>query len=221
MSPAKASSRSTPEQSEPPAGLRERKKAKTRAAIQQQALRLFRDQGYDATTMEQIAEAAEVSTSTVFRYFATKEDLVVSDEQEAFFIRAWRAQPEDLPLVRALRFAIRDTLQGLSPSELAVHRDRDMLMFTVPELWAAGLANVARATQTITELVAERSGRAVDDAAVRALSGSVFGIVMDEMLRWARDPGRDIAAELDRVLAFLDDDGFNRLMAEGASEDRS
>lgn len=57
------------EDNRPPVGLRERKKAKTKAAIQQHALRLFRQQGYQATTVEQIAEAAEVSPSTFFRYF--------------------------------------------------------------------------------------------------------------------------------------------------------
>ncbi|SOR83527.1 MULTISPECIES: TetR/AcrR family transcriptional regulator [Streptomyces] len=185
---------------------RERKKAKTRAAIQQEALRLFRDQGYEATTIEQIAEAAEVSASTVFRYFATKEDLVVSDD-ETFFVQAFRAQPPELPPVQAMRRALYSTLEGLSATEMSTQRDRDILMVTVPELWSASLGNVKQTLRTLAELVAERTGAGPSDAPVRALSGAIFGIMMDVMLRWANQPELDPAAELDRLLACLED-GF-------------
>ena len=74
-------------------GLRERKKAKTKSAIQSHAIRLFREQGFAATTVEQVAEAAEVSPSTVFRYFATKEDLVVNDDYDPIiFARSRRSR---------------------------------------------------------------------------------------------------------------------------------
>ncbi|HUJ75276.1 MAG TPA: TetR family transcriptional regulator, partial [bacterium] len=73
-----------------PTGLRERKKAKTRAVIQQHALRLMKEQGYQATTVEQIAEAAEVSPSTFFRYFPTKEDVVLYDVLDPVLMREFR-----------------------------------------------------------------------------------------------------------------------------------
>src|SRR5215470_9181781 len=78
-------------------GLRERKKAKTRAAIRQHAFQLFREQGYEATTVEQIAEAAEVSHSTFFRYFPTKEAVVLQDGRERRWIDALRARPPGMP----------------------------------------------------------------------------------------------------------------------------
>lgn len=185
-------------------GLRQRKKAKTRAAIQQHALRLFRAQGYEATTIEQIADAAEVSPSTIFRYFASKEDLVVVDDYDPLFVRAFRAQDPGLTPIEALRRAIRATFDDLSPSEISAQRDRDFLMVTVPELWAASLGNVTQALRTMADLLAERAGRKPDDLAVRALSSAVFGVMFDVMLRWAKDPELDVVNEMDKLLALLD-----------------
>ncbi|GAA2145582.1 TetR/AcrR family transcriptional regulator [Actinomadura napierensis] len=81
-------------------GLRERKKARTRAAIQTCAMRLFREQGYDATTIAQIIEAADVSETTFFRYFPTKEDLVLHDDYDPMLIEAFQEQPP-VPALRA------------------------------------------------------------------------------------------------------------------------
>ena len=73
--------------------LRERKKARTRASLREHALRLFREQGYPATTVEQIAAAAEVSPSTFFRYFPTKENVVIQDDMDARLFAAFDRQP--------------------------------------------------------------------------------------------------------------------------------
>ncbi|BCB84582.1 TetR/AcrR family transcriptional regulator [Phytohabitans suffuscus] len=186
--------------------LRERKKAKTRANIQQHALRLFRAQGYDATTIEQIAEAAEVSPSTVFRYFATKEDLVVADDTDLMFVAALRTQDPALSPVRALRQAIRVTIGAVPSAEFRARRDRDFLIVTVPELWAASLGNVTSSLQILTTLFAERMGLSPEHHSVRALSGAVFGIMFDTMLQWSKDPDLDLAGELDSLLAHLDQD---------------
>src|SRR5271154_4796427 len=86
-------------------GLRERKKARTRAAIREHALRLFREQGYDATTVDQIADAADVSPSTFFRYFPTKEDVVLQDDVDVLALGAFEAQPAGLTPVAAFRAA--------------------------------------------------------------------------------------------------------------------
>src|SRR5215470_7669638 len=105
------------EDSQATPGLRERKKAKTRAAIQRHALQLFREQGYEATTVEQIAEAAEVSPSTFFRYFRTKEDVALYDDLDPLFIAAFEAQPAELSPVQAMRRAWRQVFTSVPTVE--------------------------------------------------------------------------------------------------------
>jgi AcrR family transcriptional regulator len=156
--------------------LRERKKAKTRAAIQEHALRLFREQGYEETTVDEIAEAAEVSPSTFFRYFPTKEDVVLYDALDPILFEVFTAQPPELSTIGALRAAMREVFGGAAPRELATQGDRAALVFAVPELRMRMLDEVMRSMQTFAELLARRAGRAPDDAAVRALTGAVLGV---------------------------------------------
>jgi len=185
-------------------GLRERKKAKTKTAIQEHAVRLFRAQGYDATPVEQIAEAAEVSPSTVFRYFPTKEDLVITDDYDPVLIAAFEAQPPGLSPIQVLRNALRATFAGVSSGELTLQRERLMLVLSVPALWGANLNNLTGTLRMLTDLVATREGRTPDDAAVRTFSGAVFGVLLEVMFRWAQDPDLDVPAELDGALAHVD-----------------
>src|SRR5689334_5758979 len=80
-------------------GLRERKKLRTRQALSEAALRLFAEKGFDATTVEEICERAEVSPSTFFRYFESKEAAAFPEEEPRVRIveEALRARPEDEP----------------------------------------------------------------------------------------------------------------------------
>ena len=71
-------------------GLREMRKARTQRAIQEHAMRLFAGRGYDATTVADVAAAAEVSSMTVFRYFPAKEDLVMADEYDPVIVERIR-----------------------------------------------------------------------------------------------------------------------------------
>ncbi|HEX9527041.1 MAG TPA: TetR family transcriptional regulator, partial [Streptosporangiaceae bacterium] len=105
-----------------PEGLRERKKARTRAAIREHALRLFRENGYQQTTVEKIAEAAEVSPSTFFRYFPTKEDLILQDDMDTKMVEAFERQPPGLGPVAAIRAAARQVIASYSEADLDVVR---------------------------------------------------------------------------------------------------
>ena len=184
-------------------GLRERKKARTRAAIRQHALRLFREQGYDATTVEQIAEAAEVSPSTFFRYFPTKEDVVLQDDLDLVWMDAFRAQPPDLGPIAAMRTAVRAAFAGLAPGDLEQLREAMELAVAVPAVRARMLEEMARTSQAIAQAVAERSGKAASDFAVQAIAGAVIGIAM---AAWFDDPGNleAFGDKFERGLALLE-----------------
>lgn len=190
--------------SEAEPGLRERKKSRTRSQIHKEAMRLIRAQGYAATTVEQVAEAAEVSPSTVFRYFPTKEDLVLHDEYDDLFVEAFKAQPAGLSPLTALRLSMRQVIAGLTPEQFAEESERIALSRTVPELRARRLDELVRTLHLIGAAVAERTGRQPDDAAVRTFAGAVMGVAVSAMLCAGEDPPAATFEQFDQALALLE-----------------
>jgi AcrR family transcriptional regulator len=159
-----------------PPGLRERKKARTRAAIQDHALRLFRRFGYDETSVEQIAEAAEVSPSTFFRYFPTKEDVVLYDAFDPILIEAFLGQPPDLRPIQAIRLAMQSAMTDPTGSWVSQQRERAALLMAVPELRRRMLDEFVVGMEPFAEALAQRVGRPPDDFAVRNLVAAVMGV---------------------------------------------
>ncbi|QIS14492.1 TetR family transcriptional regulator [Nocardia arthritidis] len=195
---------SQPSDDMPPAqGLRERKKARTKAAIQREAVRLFREQGYGATTVEQVAAAAEVAPSTVFRYFPTKQDLVIDSDYDHVFEVMMRGQSPDLSPNQAEHKAIHDILAEMTDEELAVQRDRLVLILSVPELWGASLGSVRKSMAVIAEQAAKRRGGDPADPRIRAYSGAAFGIMLMVGLDWTQNPEMDFASALEQALTHL------------------
>lgn len=195
--PAKSSIRAT-------AGLRERKKARTKAAIQAHALRLFSDQGYDTTTVQQIINEADVSESTFFRYFPTKADVVLSDDFDPLIVEAFLAQPPELNSIQALRVSFRSAFAQLSEPEVSAMKERMHLVFSVPDLRAAMLDQFVGAMELLTGAVAERTGRNRDDLAVRTLAGSVVGAMMAVAFTLTDNPPADLLALFDESMAHLE-----------------
>jgi AcrR family transcriptional regulator len=163
-------------------GLRERKKAKTRASIQAHALRLFGEQGYHETTVEQIAAAAEVSPSTFFRYFPTKEDVVLHDELDPRMLDALREAPAELSPVAAVRHSMMVVFKSLTEAEAAREFQRHTLARSVPELRARMLDQFAGGLEMIAAALAERLRRPADDIGVRALAGAIVGVGLSAVL---------------------------------------
>jgi AcrR family transcriptional regulator len=193
-----------PASDRPVLGLRERKKAKTRAAIQQHALRLFRKQGFAATTVDQIAEAAEISPSTFFRYFPSKEDVVLQDEYDPVLLEAFKAQPADMSPVRAVREAMRSIFGSLTEEEWTNEMQRQELIAQVPELRASVLQQVARAVEMLAVAAAERAGRRPDDLAVLTFAGAVVGVAMATMGAATAGSTKDFMTLFDAALDHLE-----------------
>lgn len=183
-----------PGHAEPPViGLRERKKARTRAAIQEHALRLIGEHGYTGTTVEQIAAAAEVSPSTFFRYFPTKEDVVLYDATDPVMFAAFEAQPPELSALEAIRRAVREVFAGVSDEDLEAQRVRTRLILATPELRARWIDEYVRGVDDFSAVVARRVGRLPDDLSVRTFSGALIGVVLATFFSYGGDETVDFA----------------------------
>ncbi|MFJ6746978.1 TetR/AcrR family transcriptional regulator [Streptomyces sp. NPDC091266] len=189
----------------PKAGLRERKKIQTRQAIRRAAYRLFEEQGYDATPVDRIAEAADVSPSTVFRYFPTKEDIVLTDEYDAVLEAGIRARPAGEPMVESLRQVTVESLRKITSEDRTELFQRMRLVREVPAIRGRTAENTARDAAMISAVLAERAGRTVDDLEVRVISAAVLAALQEAMMRWVEDEGQgaDLEALINRTMDVL------------------
>ena len=148
-------------------GLRELKKTRTRQGIRRAAMRLFGDQGYEATTVEQIAADAEVSTATFYRYYCDKEDVVVNPGDIGDLIRevtAARPEYESVFDTIGALFA-RRAVQVESDREAILVRLR--LISDVPALQARRWASRHAMLDPLASLLAPRAGTSADDHGLR------------------------------------------------------
>lgn len=182
-----------------PLGLRERKKLKTRQAIRREAFRLIDAHGYAATTVEQIAEAAEVSPSTFFRYFGSKESLLLADDLDPLIFAAFERQPPELSPTEAIRRAYTEVMAALPPEQLDFENTRQRLMFSIPELKAAMYDEYYRTVNVVAEMIGHRIGRPTGDFEVRVFAGALTGAMMA-----AAENAPPTAATIYRALDFVD-----------------
>jgi len=212
--------RTSPSADRPRPGLRERKKTRTRTAIRDAAYRLIQEQGYDATTVEQIAERAQVSPSTVFRYFPAREDIVLPDEYGPLLVAALRARPADEPWRESLRHVLTKTVgfgtaggagDGTAdvtavgtPEEVEVTRLRARLMVEVPAVRLRMAESVSATGRLLRQVIGERTGRTPDGLEVRVFATSLVGGLMEISLYWAEHRDEDdLGTLVDRALDVL------------------
>jgi AcrR family transcriptional regulator len=180
-------------------GLRERKKERTRRTIRTEAMRLFREQGYAETTIEQIAEAAEVSPSTFFRYFPSKEQLVLADDLDPILIRLIEEQPAELSPLAAFKQAALATFGMLDHEEWEFERERAKLIYSVPELRGAITHETERTVNMVAELVERRTGVPANSLEARAFAGALTGALMTVF-----DEGELDVDRMVRIIDFLE-----------------
>jgi AcrR family transcriptional regulator len=176
--------------------LRERKRTRTRLMIQAEAFRLFAEKGYAETTVEAIADAAAISPRTFFRYFATKEDVVLWDEYDSQVGELLAARPDDEPIAVSFCAIIRETLGGLlrrDPDQLLT---RVRLLSSVPELRARFLEGQASWLSSSeahdAEMIAAFAHRSYvpDVRQLRATVGALGAAVTIAIDEWQRDGGK-------------------------------
>jgi AcrR family transcriptional regulator len=178
--------------------------------IQTEALRLFTEKGYAQTTVEEIADAAAISPRTFFRYFPSKEDVVMWDEYDPLALELLEARPDDEPLAESFRAVIRESLGGLLRNDSERLLSRIRLVVTVPDLRARFLDEQTQGIEQIARFLATKRGTPVDDLGLEVVGSALFAAVSVALDRWQKDEGKsDLLALLDRATDAL---------AEGARE---
>ncbi|KOV75799.1 TetR family transcriptional regulator [Streptomyces sp. NRRL WC-3723] len=189
----------------PRLGLRERKKIKTREAIRAATYALIEEQGYDATTIDQIADRAEVSPSTVFRYFPTKEDIVLTDEYDPLMLEELRARPAGESWTDSVRHVMHRAIDAMMAEDPDVVRVRAHLAVQVPAVRSRMAESMSETGRLLRVALAERSGLAADSLEVRVYATALVGGLMEANLCWAENGFQeDLRDMLDRALDVLE-----------------
>lgn len=190
-------------------GRRQRKKQQTREALIEAALRLFGQHGYDHTAVHEITDAVDVSERTFFRYFTSKEDLVLSFVRDgaAAFAAALEARPAQEEPLMAARAALRASL-GELPAEgggISAHLQAMRLIDATPALLAAYLRVVHEEDDVILQLLARREGvDAAADRRPRVLAAVIGALVYLASRDWQGANCQDPEAMLTAFDAYAD-----------------
>lgn len=164
-------------------GLRERKRAETHARVHGAAMDLFARKGFESTTLDDIASAAGVSRRSLFHYFTSKEDIVLStkaglgDLLEAAVAR----RPVDEPLLTMAENALTDMaadFQGPGPRALA------RLIHDTPALRAGDHAKYEALEGRLAQAMAARKGLAPEDLQARVVATTAIGVLRMASEAW-------------------------------------
>jgi AcrR family transcriptional regulator len=205
-----------------PTGLRERKKTQTRQQLQQAALTLFREHGFDNVTTDDIAAAVDVSKTTFYRYFTSKDDVLLGNVADGVAaIRAALAErPADEPVLTAVRRAVATVVTASDvPRDVLLLRGR--IIRTSPSLIARNLEQQSAWEHVIAEFVRSRlPKRRSADLEARVVAANVIATMRAGKDYWLATNGRgNLAALIDDVLSTLDG-GVSSLVASAPARSK-
>lgn len=178
--------------------------ATTREELELIALQLFADRGFDATTVDEVAEAAGIGRRTFFRYFASKNDVVWGDFDAALeHLRARLAAiPADTPLLEGLAAAVTE-FNALPPGAEPQHRVRMAMVLHTPALQAHSTLRYAGWRAVVAEHIAERTGADSQDFAPQLLAHQVLASCVAAYEQWLAKPGSDLPSLLEAGVLSL------------------
>lgn len=197
---------SSPTRSLPPAvGLRERKRVAAMRQIQMVALRLFDGRGFDQVTVEEIAAEAEVSPSSVYRYFGTKEGILIHDEHEERLMLSTLRLLAQHDFYDAAALALRDIAEEHFQRDQDLTRRRARYFFEVPSVRAGVYRQMDLAANTLAAaLVSSDRGVRYDpleaNVVVHSVLWALFAAVEHVTMGRTVEP---LETALERALAAI------------------
>ena len=189
-----------------PVSRRERKKQETRQALRREALRLFGERGFDATTIQDITDAADVAPRTFFLHFGSKEDVLLGDARDG--VAAFEGMLRDRPDDEDVFAAVRETVIGLlalDNTPVEETRLQARLMIDAPSLMGRVYEHYVEFEEIIARAVADRYGLDADrDAYPRLLSTCAMTAVRVALVLWfergEKESLADVVSELFAIL---------------------
>jgi TetR/AcrR family transcriptional regulator, regulator of mycofactocin system len=182
-----------------------RRRVTSRAELEHAAFALFAANGFEQTTVDEIAAAAGIGRRTFFRYFPSKNDIpwgAFELELERMRVRL-KACPREIPLMDAIRLALID-FNRVPPAQVPLHRRRMELILRVPTLLAHSTLRFTAWRQVIAEFAAERTGSRPDDLAPQVIAHAVLGVAVAAYEHWLDEPAADLGELLDNGMRQLD-----------------
>jgi AcrR family transcriptional regulator len=180
----------------PEGGWRQQKKNATRDRIRTSALRLFQEQGYDSTTVEQISAAAGVSHMTFFRYFPSKEDVALSDSYDPLFLGLLEQTPDTEPLLERIRGALEQGLERMYATNREALLAQNNLIVSTPALRERLWADQVATQEVILEALSGGQDELRHDVKTRVTVAACLAAASTAVLMWVEHGGTPELPEL-------------------------